>query len=64
VDGDPHTLGARLSELCADSSLLREMGDRGRSAARREFSWDGVAARMESAYRTVLADHPRAVGAA
>ena len=54
VDGDPQTFGARVSELCADPSLMREMGERGRLAARHQFSWDRVAERMESAYRTVL----------
>ncbi len=53
VDGDPPTLGARVSELSADPSLRREMGQRGRLAARHQFSWDRVAERMESAYQTV-----------
>jgi glycosyltransferase involved in cell wall biosynthesis len=55
VDGDPHTLGMRISELCANPSLMLEMGERGRAVARGQFSWDRVAERMESAYRTVLA---------
>lgn len=58
VDGDPRTLGRRISELCANPSLMREMGARGRAVALREFSWDRVAERMESAYRTVLAGRP------
>ena len=58
VDGDPQTLGTRLSELCANPSLMGEMGERGRAAARRDFSWESVAQRMESAYLTVLAGGP------
>jgi len=54
VDGDPQTLGGHMSELSANDALRREMGERGRATARREFSWARVAQRMESAYRTVL----------
>ena len=54
VDGDPATLGARLAELCADGALRQAMGQRGRTTAQKEFSWDRVAERMESAYRTIL----------
>jgi glycosyltransferase involved in cell wall biosynthesis len=54
VDGDPKTLGSRLSELSANASLRQAMGERGRAAARRDYSWDRVAERMESAYQTVL----------
>ena len=54
VDDDPQTLGARLSELSANDALRREMGERGRATARREFSWARVAERMESVYQTVV----------
>lgn len=54
VSGDPQTLGTRISELCANAALRDEMGDRGRLAARRDYNWNGVAERMESAYQKVL----------
>ncbi len=54
VDGDPATLGARLAELSANGALRQAMGQRGRATALREFSWDNVAARMESAYQAVV----------
>lgn len=53
VDGDPRTLGTRISELSANVTLRQEMGARGRATARREFSWDHVAGRMESVYQSV-----------
>jgi len=54
VDGDPHTLGTRISELSKNGALRQEMGERGRALAQREFSWARVAERMESAYVAVL----------
>lgn len=54
VDGDPETLGSRVAELSANGALRQAMGERGRATAQREFSWDRVAERMESAYRTVM----------
>jgi glycosyltransferase involved in cell wall biosynthesis len=54
VDGDPATFGKRVAELSANAALRHAMGERGREAAQREFSWSRVAERMESAYRTVL----------
>jgi glycosyltransferase involved in cell wall biosynthesis len=55
ADGDPARLAAALRELLADPGRRRAMGSRGAAAAARCFGWDGVAARMEEVYRTVLA---------
>lgn len=54
VDGDPEILGKRVAELSANAPLRHAMGERGRATAQYDFSWDRVAERMESAYRTVV----------
>jgi glycosyltransferase involved in cell wall biosynthesis len=53
IDGEPATLGAAITRLLDDPGLRREMGERGLAAARDRFSWDAVAARMESVYRSI-----------
>jgi glycosyltransferase involved in cell wall biosynthesis len=54
VDGDDaQAFGARISELAGDEALRREMAGRGRLVAQRDYSWDQVAQRMESIYRTI-----------
>ena len=54
VDGDPESLAVRINALLADPSRRAEMGEAGRARALREFTWDRVAPRMESLYRSVL----------
>jgi glycosyltransferase involved in cell wall biosynthesis len=56
VDGDHLVLGRALATLLADPQRRREMGRRGAAAVRDRFSWDAVAADMESLYRTVIED--------
>jgi glycosyltransferase involved in cell wall biosynthesis len=53
IDGEPGTLGAAITRLLDDPGLRREMGERGMTAARDRFSWDAVAARMESVYESI-----------
>ena len=49
----PALLGA-LRALLADPEAARQMGERGRSKAESELTWDAVAARYREGYRTVL----------
>jgi glycosyltransferase involved in cell wall biosynthesis len=49
----PALLGA-LRALLADPEAARRMGERGRSKAESELTWDAVAARYREGYRTVL----------
>jgi glycosyltransferase involved in cell wall biosynthesis len=41
--------------LLTDRALARTLGDAAREQARREFSWDQVAVRVEQVYRDALA---------
>jgi glycosyltransferase involved in cell wall biosynthesis len=54
ADGDPDAMAAALDRLLADRVLARAMGDAAREQARREFSWDQVACRVEEVYRSAL----------
>lgn len=49
----PALLGA-LQGLLADPEAARRMGERGRSKAESELTWDAVAARYREGYRAVL----------
>jgi glycosyltransferase involved in cell wall biosynthesis len=53
VEGDPGKLGPAIARMLADPGEARQMGERGQAAARARFSWDAVAARMESLYETI-----------
>lgn len=53
VEGAPSSLGPALSSLAMDAVLGNEMGARGRYAAQR-YSWDSVAAQMESLYQSII----------
>jgi glycosyltransferase involved in cell wall biosynthesis len=44
-----------LERLLTDRALARTLGDAARDQARREFSWDQVAARVEGVYRDAIA---------
>jgi glycosyltransferase involved in cell wall biosynthesis len=48
--GTVEALRSALDELLADASALQAMGRRGQEAALQHFTWQGIAARMESAY--------------
>jgi len=55
VSGDePESLAAAMRSLLSDEAMRREMGERGRMLVRNRFTWERVAAEMESAYTTCL----------
>jgi glycosyltransferase involved in cell wall biosynthesis len=55
-DGDTAAMAAALERLLTDRVLARTLGDAARDQARREFSWDQVAARVEDVYRKAIAE--------
>lgn len=55
-DGDTAAMAGAIDRLLGDRALARTLGDAARAQARREFSWAGVAARVEEVYRQALAD--------
>ena len=55
-DGDTAAMADALERLLTDRALARTLGDAAREQARREFSWDQVAARVEQVYREAIAE--------
>jgi glycosyltransferase involved in cell wall biosynthesis len=55
-DGDTVAMADALERLLTDRVLARTLGDAARDQARREFSWDQVAARVEDVYRKAMAE--------
>jgi glycosyltransferase involved in cell wall biosynthesis len=55
-DGDTAAMADALERLLTDRALARALGDAARDQARREFSWDQVAARVEQVYREAIAE--------
>ena len=55
-DGNTAAMADALERLLSDPALARRLGDAARDQARREFSWDQVAARVEDVYRKALAE--------
>jgi glycosyltransferase involved in cell wall biosynthesis len=55
-DGDTAAMAGALERLLTDHALARTLGDAARDQARREFSWDQVAARVEQVYRDAIAE--------
>jgi len=55
-DGDTAAMADGLERLLTDRALARTLGDAARDQARREFSWDQVAARVERVYREAIAE--------
>jgi glycosyltransferase involved in cell wall biosynthesis len=55
-DGDAAAMAGAIERLLTDRTLARTLGDAARDQARREFSWDRVAARIEQVYRDVIAE--------
>jgi glycosyltransferase involved in cell wall biosynthesis len=53
-DGDAAAMAGALERLLGDRVLARAMGEAAREQARREFSWDQVACRVEEVYRSAL----------
>jgi len=54
TDGSVAELRSVLAALLANSERAREMGEAGRSAARRELSLDAFGERLETSYRRLL----------
>ena len=52
TDGSPEHLGGSIVSLAGDQAKRDSMGRNGRAAAAR-YSWDGVAAQMESLYESI-----------
>jgi glycosyltransferase involved in cell wall biosynthesis len=55
-DGDTVAMADALERLLTDRVLAQKLGDAARDQARREFSWDQVAARVEDVYRKAIAE--------
>jgi glycosyltransferase involved in cell wall biosynthesis len=55
-DGDTNAMADALERLLTDRVLARTLGDAARAQARREWSWDQVAARVEEVYRKAIAE--------
>jgi glycosyltransferase involved in cell wall biosynthesis len=49
-------MAGALERLLTDHALARRLGDAARDQARREFSWDQVAVRVEDVYMKAIAD--------
>ena len=54
-DGDTAAMAGAMERLLADRVLARRLGDAAREQARREFSWDQVALRVERVYHEAMA---------
>lgn len=55
VDGAPETLARGIAGLLENPAARRRMGEAGRAAAR-DYSWDAVAARIETLYQSLARD--------
>jgi glycosyltransferase involved in cell wall biosynthesis len=55
-DGDTAAMADAMERLLTDGELARRLGDAARVEARRDFSWAGVAARVEEVYRQALVE--------
>jgi glycosyltransferase involved in cell wall biosynthesis len=55
-DGDTAAMADAMERLLTDRALARTLGDAARDQARREFSWEQVAARVEQVYRDAIAE--------
>jgi glycosyltransferase involved in cell wall biosynthesis len=55
-DGDTAAMADALERLLTDRTLARTLGEAARGQARREFSWDQVAVRIEQVYRDAIAE--------
>jgi len=64
VEGDPESLGAAISQLTANLSLARSMGEAGQRHAMRLYSWTSIAARMEDLYESLRCRDPALNGVA
>ena len=55
-NGDTMAMADAMERLLSNPGLGRKLGDTAREQARRDFSWDLVAARVEQVYREVIAE--------
>lgn len=53
LPGDPHDLASGIRGLLEDRAALRQMGDRGRAAFEKTFTWSAVASQMARAYTQI-----------
>jgi glycosyltransferase involved in cell wall biosynthesis len=56
VDGEPDRIGAAIAGLLADPALSRRMGEAGREAVRKRFSWDAISAQTDLLYGELAAN--------
>ena len=56
AEGAPHMLAAAINMLLGDDGLRRRMGEAGRQTARKDFSWDAIAASMDQVYRDCMSE--------
>ena len=61
-DGDTAAMAGALERLLTDRALARSLGDAAREQARREFSWDQVACRVEQVYRSAIQELQKVSG--
>lgn len=54
-DGDITAMAAAIERLLDDRALARRLGEAAREQVQRDFSWDGVARRVEQVYREAVA---------
>lgn len=55
-DGDTAAMANAMERLLTDRALARTLGDAAREQARREFSWEQVAVRIERVYHEAIAE--------
>jgi glycosyltransferase involved in cell wall biosynthesis len=53
AEGDPVSLGGMMARLAADPALRETLGANGRALAATRFTWDVVAAQMETLYSRI-----------
>lgn len=54
-DGDTAAMADAIERLLDDRALAQRLGDAARQQVQRDFSWDGVAARIEQVYHETIA---------
>ncbi|MEM7774291.1 MAG: glycosyltransferase [Pseudomonadota bacterium] len=54
VNCDEDNIGRSIAQLISDPVKMEECGRAGREAVRTQFSWDGIASKMQKSYADVL----------
>ena len=54
IEGTPEKIAAAIAQLIASPELRHRMGEAGRNAAVKRFSWDAIAEQMEELYSTLI----------